>query len=65
MPFTAAEIVLFFEDLMHSLDPDYLINDFSADNQKIFSNSQSSQFDAAHTFQVKLHGLIMMHKASL
>ena len=48
-----------------TLDPHYLINDCSADNQKLFSNSQSSQFDAAHTCQVKLHDLIMMHKACL
>jgi hypothetical protein len=48
-----------------SLDPHPPIDDFSANNEKFFSNSQSSQFDAAHIFQVKLHNLIMTHKASL
>jgi hypothetical protein len=46
------------------LDPHHHIDDLSADDQKFVSNSQSSQFDAAHTFQVKLHDLIMTHKAS-
>jgi hypothetical protein len=41
------------------------IDDFTSDDQRFVSNPRSSQFDAADTFQVKLHDLIMMHKASL
>ena len=48
-----------------SVNQYYLINNFSEDDHEVFSNLQPSQFDAAHKFQVKLHNLIIMHRASL
>ena len=42
-----------------------ILSNFSEDDHEVFSNLQPSQFDAAHKFQVKLHNLIIMHKASL
>jgi hypothetical protein len=43
------------------IDAHHPIDDFTSDDRGFISNPRSSQFDAAHTFQVKLHDLIMTH----